>query len=147
MVTWSPAPTLWPLLIVQTSTVLLVEPQLPTVWPVVTSVTAVNPIVLVAAAGKVIVIWLRPASDIPPPVVEVVKLITYSVRAPAAVDGAVLSTDNPETAAAVTVVNVAEAVLVSALVETVSWLDTDTVVVLVTPSSSMVTWSPAPTLW
>src|SRR5436305_1377990 len=97
--TWPPAPTVWPLPTGQASTVLLVEPQLPTVWPVVTSVTAVNPIVLVAAAGKVVVIWLRPGSDVAPAVVALVNLITYSVRAPAAVDGAVLSTDNPETAA------------------------------------------------
>ena len=36
--------------------------------------------------GNVIVIWLFAVADIPP-VEEVVKLTTYSVRAPAAVDG------------------------------------------------------------
>src|SRR5437763_1589639 len=92
MLTWSLAWMLLPLLTPHTSTVVLLALQLPTCWPLLTSVTDVNPIVPVAEAGNVIVIALRPAPDIPPPVAEVVKVIRYSVRPPAAVEGEVLST-------------------------------------------------------
>ena len=83
ILTGAPAAMLLPLLMAHTSTVVLLALQLPTCWPLLTSVTDVNPIVPVAEAGNVIVIAL-PAVN-PPSGVDVVKPIKYSVRPPAAV--------------------------------------------------------------
>ncbi len=76
----SPAVTVLPAAMVQTSTVWELTPQVPTWVLVVVSVTMALTIVVVlkgvvAVAGKVIVIWLCAVPDIPP-VLEVVNVIT-----------------------------------------------------------------------
>ena len=76
----SPAVTVLPALMVQTSTVFELTPQVPTCVLVVVSVTMALTIVVVlkgevAVAGNVIVIWLCAVPDIPP-VLEVVNVIT-----------------------------------------------------------------------
>ncbi len=76
----SPAVTVLPAVIVQTSTVWELTPQVPTWVLVVVSVTMALTIVVVlkgvvAVAGKVIVIWLCAVPDIPP-VLEVLNVIT-----------------------------------------------------------------------
>jgi hypothetical protein len=49
--------------------------------------------------GNVIVIWLFAAADIPP-VEDAVNVTAYTVRAPAAFDGELLSTDTLDTCCA-----------------------------------------------
>ena len=76
----SPAVTLLPEEMVQTSTVWELTPQVPTWVLVVVSVTMALTIVevlkgVVAVPGNVIVIWLCAVADIPP-VPEVVNVIT-----------------------------------------------------------------------
>ena len=76
----SPAVTVLPALIVQTSTVWELTPQVPTWVLVVVSVTMALTIVVVlkgevAVPGNVIVIWLCAVPDIPP-VLEVLNVIT-----------------------------------------------------------------------
>ena len=76
----SPAVTVLPALIVQTSTVFELTPQVPTCVLVVVSVTMALTIVVVlkgevAVPGNVIVIWLCAVPDIPP-VLEVLNVIT-----------------------------------------------------------------------
>ena len=76
----SPAVTLLPEEMVQTSTVWELTPQVPTCVLVVVSVTMALTIVVVlngevAVAGNVIVIWLCAVPDIPP-VLEVLNVIT-----------------------------------------------------------------------
>ena len=76
----SPAVTVLPALIVQTSTVWELTPQVPTWVLVVVSVTMALTIVVVlkgevAVPGNVIVTWLCAVPDIPP-VPEVLNVIT-----------------------------------------------------------------------
>ena len=76
----SPAVTVLPALMVQTSTVFELTPQVPTCVLVVVSVTMALTIVVVlkgevAVPGNVIVIWLCAVPDIPP-VLEVLNVIT-----------------------------------------------------------------------